>query len=243
MNSYEKIALEIKKAKRVTFLTGAGISTQSGIPDFRSSKGLYNNGYPVEEILSTSFFKNNPDLFWIYFKEIFNFKIFENYKPNFGHIFLKKMEDYGKQTTVLTQNVDGLHLEAGSSNVYEMHGSIKNAFCTVCHQYYNLSYIKKYNTPKCPNDNTILKPDVVLFGDMVRHYDKAYKIVTSSDLLMVLGSSLEVYPVNQLPSFVSNASSIFKILINNNPTKLNSLFNIVLHEDINSSLKKIESYF
>ncbi|GKU76419.1 NAD-dependent protein deacylase [Paenibacillus sp. L3-i20] len=241
MDTYLEIASAINKAKKITVLTGAGISTASGIPDFRSRNGLYDNHIDVESVLSERQFQRDPDLFWKYYKEIFKIKLTHQYEPNFGHSFLKELEEQGKEVTILTQNVDGLHRKAGSKDVFELHGTIEQAFCPHCHQQYSLDDVLREEIPRCHNDSIILKPDVVLFGGMVKHMEKAYEKTVESDLFLTLGTSLNVYPVSDIPSYVQHATKIVKVIINKEPTRYDRLFNYVIHDDINVALNKIKS--
>ncbi|MBH5320475.1 NAD-dependent protein deacylase [Paenibacillus sp. GSMTC-2017] len=241
MDTYTEIALAIRKAKKITVLTGAGISTASGIPDFRSRGGLYDNKVNVEDALSEQQFQENPELFWEYYKDIFNIKLTNQYEPNFGHTYLRELEEGGKGVTILTQNVDGLHRKAGNKHVYELHGTIEKAYCPYCHQAYSLDDVLKGNVPRCLNDSTILKPDVVLFGGVVKHMEEAYEKTVESDLFLTMGTSLNVYPVRDIPSYVQHASRTTKIIINKEGTRSDYMFNHVIHEDINAALKKIKN--
>lgn len=239
MNEMLEISRKLKVASRITVLTGAGISTASGIKDFRSRGGYYDSKLPLERILSESYFNSNPRLFWEAYKSTFQLSDVESYEPNDGHKFLKVLEMAGKEVVILTQNVDGLHQKAGSSKVYEMHGTLFSATCSKCKRTYNLSYILNEETPRCQEDHFILKPDIVLFEGKVKHMEFAYNAVCESDVFLVVGSSLEVYPVSDFPSYIINAPNIASILINREPTKKDGLFQYVIHADINKTFKNI----
>lgn len=239
MNTLEAIAVKIVQAARITVLTGAGISTASGIPDFRSRGGLYDNGLPMEHILSRSYFNTNPREFWQYFRSTFELDKISSRLPNKGHLFLKELEDMGKEVTILTQNVDGLHRLAGNTHVIELHGSIFNAICSSCKKRYEMTDVLHENMPLCSTDGAVLKPGVVLFEEGVLHMGDAYAAVCETDLFIVMGSSLEVYPVNTLPSYTVNAKNITTILINREPTRMDSLFQYVWNGDINECINKL----
>lgn len=271
----------INQANRITVLTGAGVSTPSGIPDFRSSNGIWTKMTKSAEILALPYFNRHPEHFWEIYKEVFQVKLSGAHKPNEIHQFLAQLEKLGKDIDIFTQNVDGLHQLAGSSRVFEMHGSIKSAICPACQTVYDLTYLLENKLPQCnhgilrrktcntflPVDPSsskticyscdtvhdvepgtaslrcktkkewiqdcrrILKPDVVLFGEKVSHYDSAIKSIRNTDLFLVLGTSLEVYPVNQLPSIAQNASCR-SVLITREPTELDNQFNLVFHQGI-----------
>lgn len=241
MNSYDAIAAKIVEAKRITVLTGAGISTASGIPDFRSRGGLYDNDLPMERLLSRSYFNANPRKFWAYFKSTFDLDNLSIRRPNEGHLFIKELETSGKEVTVLTQNVDGLHRLAGSTSVLELHGTLHIAICPRCKKKYDMTDLLNVEIPKCALDGVILKPDVVLFEEAVLHMEEAYAAVCEAEMFIVMGSSLEVYPVNTLPSYTRNAKNITTVLINREPTKLDRLFQYVLNNDINEGIHRIKS--
>jgi NAD-dependent deacetylase len=210
------------------------------VPDFRSNGGLYEN-YRVEELLTLQFFNNKPELFWRSFKELFKTKLSKDLKPNYGHLFLVELEKMGKDVSVFTQNIDGLHQKAGSSKVYELHGSLKIAVCPKCKWEFDRQFINSVDVPSCPKDNFILKPDVVLFGEPIRYFDYAYEQLMQSDVLLVLGSSLEVYPVSQLPSYVTRSNAIRKVIISKEKTRMDRYFDICLHGDISKWFQLIRS--
>ena len=247
MNEIYMLSSLIEKSKTITILTGAGVSTESGIPDFRSTDGLWTADYSRTEIISKSFFNYKPKIFWKYYKEIFQIKLMGDYNPNSTHLFLKYLEDLGKDIRIFTQNVDRLHQKAGSSKVYEMHGNIHTATCPKCKTQYEREYILSEEIPRCNRTNSkgnpcgfILKPDVVLFGDTVKHYQECLESIYDSQLFLVLGTSLEVYPVNQLPKYVSNASDIKKVLINKDQTEMDHYFNLRIYDRLSNVWEQIK---
>jgi len=233
MTTIQSLAETIHKADKIAVMTGAGISTASGIPDFRSKGGIYDNKeLQVERILSESYYYAQPKSFWTYFKQIFHFNAMGGYEPNLGHIWLKELEDAGKQVTVITQNVDGLHRKAGSSAVLEVHGTLTSAFCPKCRREYDYPYLLREEVPRCEKDGFILKSDVVLFEGRVKHMEEAYAAACSSDLFLVLGSSLTVYPLKELPRYASGESGIATAIVNRDATDMDHLFQYVIHDDI-----------
>ena len=167
----------IDKANRIVFFSGAGMSTASGIPDFRSATGLYKNVYRAEEMLSHTFFENDPELFYEFYKEKM---LYPEAKPNYAHEFIARLQDK-KDVSVVTQNIDGLHQAAGSKKVYELHGSILRNYCTRCHKFFDLDYIiKSDGIPCCDKCGSIIKPDVVL-------YEEGLDEQTISDAISAIG--------------------------------------------------------
>jgi NAD-dependent deacetylase len=248
LTSVVKLADAIKKAKKIAVMTGAGISTDSGIPDFRSTEGsLWLKNASRVHIMSESHLKSKPKEFWPAYKDIFSTKIANNFEPNYGHIFLKELEDMGKEVKIFTQNVDGLHSAAGSSEVYEMHGTIKTAHCPKCGKKFDMSYINDKTIPRCDKlknamdkCNFILHPDVVLFGGMIHHYKEAEKYAKTCDLMLVLGSSLQVSPVNLIPLIAADDYYPAQVaIVNRDATDFDNMFNIVIHESISDTLKSV----
>lgn len=187
----------ISKAKNIVFFTGAGASTESGIKDFRSKDGLYNTiseyGVNYETILSHSFFEENTSIFYDFYKK---HMINLSAKPNYFHKFCSKLARE-KKVTVITQNIDGLHQLAGSKNVIELHGSIYRNYCVQCERAYGIETIINSNDiPKCPYCGNIIKPDVVLYEEPLSDYTitKALIALQSADLLIIVGTSMRVYP-------------------------------------------------
>lgn len=241
MNAFEQLAKAFDKASHITVLTGAGISTASGIPDFRSRGGLYDGRLSVEAILSETYFHQKPKMFWTYFKEIFGFHALGQYEPNGGHLFLRELELEGKEVTIVTQNVDGLHRKAGSSRVLEAHGTIHTAYCPKCGAAYGLEHLLSEEVPRCGKDGFILKPDVVLFEGRVKHIEEAVAASEDAELFLVLGSSLKVYPVKELPRYARRSEGATLAIVNLEPTDMDGLFDIVIHGDIVNTFNQLRA--
>ncbi|MGE6630822.1 NAD-dependent protein deacylase [Bacillus sp. NPDC077027] len=235
----------IGKAAHVTVLTGAGMSTESGIPDFRSTGGLWTEDTSRMEAMSRHYFLQHPDQFWPKFKDLFQMKMSGSYEPNAGHFYLAELEQQGKQVDIFTQNIDGLHKKAGSQHVYELHGSIQTATCPRCKTQYHIPYLLKEEVPICnqtkPSGETcaqVLATDVVLFGDRVKHLDQVERALRQSDVLLVIGTSLEVAPARYIPEDASRIPSLQKVMINLSDTESDPLFDLVIQERIGDFVKK-----
>lgn len=225
----------IDKAHSIVFFSGAGLSTASGIPDFRSATGLYKNVYRAEEMLSHTFFENDPELFYEFYKEKM---IYPDAKPNYAHEFIAKLQDK-KDVSVVTQNIDGLHQAAGSKKVYELHGSILRNYCTRCHKFFDLDYIiKSDGVPYCDKCGAIVKPDVVLYEEGLdeQTISDAVRAIASCDLLVVCGTSLVVYPA---ASFIRYFRGDTLAIINRDATGYDSECDIVIHDDLVKTFKQL----
>lgn len=233
----ERLKKIIDESDNVVFFGGAGVSTESNIPDFRSEKGLYKAqteyGRSPEEMLSHSFFVNHTETFFDYYKKNL---IYTDAKPNKAHRALAKLEAQGKLKAVVTQNIDGLHQKAGNKKVYELHGSTLRNFCMKCHQYYDLDYIMdeyhcKGGVPICPVCGGIIKPDVVLYEEMLDEdtIDKAVTAISKADVLIIGGTSLVVYPA---AGFVRYFRGSHLVLINKQETPYDSHADLVIHDSI-----------
>ena len=225
----------IDKAHSIVFFSGAGMSTASGIPDFRSATGLYKNVYRAEEMLSHTFFENDPELFYEFYKEKM---IYPDAKPNYAHEFIAKLQDK-KDVSVVTQNIDGLHQAAGSKKVYELHGSILRNYCTRCHKFFDLDYIiKSDGVPYCDKCGAIVKPDVVLYEEGLdeQTISDAIRAIASCDLLVVCGTSLVVYPA---ASFIRYFRGDTLAIINRDATGYDSECDIVIHDDLVNTFKQL----
>lgn len=233
MNSeqIERLKQAIDGAESICVLSGAGMSTASGIPDFRSKDGIYTKFNNVEYLLSESYYYRSPKQFWESFKSIFFMNHIHTYEPNIGHEWLARLERAGKQITIVTQNIDGLHSKAGSRHILEVHGTISSAHCPKCKEGYQLDYVLSEDIPRCQKDDMILKPDVVLFEGQVKHLDEAFQAAQASDLFITLGSSLQVYPVKQLP-LLANRAGVKSAIVNLDVTEMDALFDIVIYSDI-----------
>jgi len=239
----EDAAELFRKAKRVAALTGAGISTPSGIPDFRSEgTGLWSRDEPME-VASLSTFRTHPERFFEWFRPLAG-QIF-NAEPNAAHKALVDLESPDREITVITQNIDVLHQKAGSKNVVEMHGSVRTMSCTQCFRkfetkFFIQDFIEHGNIPKCSNCNGILKPDVILFGEQLPQtaWFDAQRAARQCDLMLVAGSSLEVLPVAGLPMQALDRGAHL-IIVNNTPTYLNVRADVVIMKDVAAALPDI----
>ncbi len=237
---YVELKKMIDDAQRIVFFGGAGVSTESGIPDFRSEKGLYNAvqeyGRSPEHMLSIDFFEGNTEVFYDYYKKNL---IASWAKPNKAHRALAKLEEMGKLTAVVTQNIDGLHQAAGSKNVYELHGSVQRNFCIRCGKRYDLSYIMDENNcekgvPICSCGGTI-KPDVVLYGEMLDEscIRSTISSISAADMLIIGGTSLVVYPA---AGFVNYFRGGKLVVINMSQTGADRRADLVIYEPIGKVL-------
>lgn len=227
----------INKSKSVVFFGGAGVSTESGIPDFRSKDGLYNQKYkcPPEEILSHTFFMNNTDEFYKFYKDKMNSL---KYKPNITHIKLAELEKIGKIKAIVTQNIDGLHQKAGSKKVLELHGSVHRNYCMKCGKFYDAEYVfNSESIPKC-SCGGIIKPDVVLYEENLNEdiLDEAIMQISNCDTLIVGGTSLTVYPASGLIRFYKGNKLI---LINKDKTPYDKLANFVINDSLGNVFKNL----
>lgn len=230
----------IKESNNIVFFGGAGVSTESNIPDFRSDNGLYKKRYPypAEVMLSHSFYESNPIEFFEFY---FNQMIYKDAKPNKAHLALAQLEKRGKLKAVITQNIDGLHQAAGSKTVYELHGSVLRNTCTGCHKKYTLNQMLEYRDengiPRCPECNQIIKPDVVLYeegldeGTMMN----AIQAINQADLLIVGGTSLVVYPAAGLIRYFQGKHLV---LINKDKTSMDQIADLVIHDSIGKVLSE-----
>ena len=233
----ERLKKIIDKSENIVFFGGAGVSTESDIPDFRSEKGLYKAkteyGMSPEEMISHSFFVNHTETFFDYYKKNL---IYPDARPNKAHRALAKLEAQGKLKAVVTQNIDGLHQMAGSKKVYELHGSVLRNYCMKCHQFYDLDYIMdeyhcKGSVPICPVCGGIIKPDVVLYEEMLDEdcISKAVSAISKADTLSIGGTSLVVYPA---AGFVRYFRGNNLVLINKQETAYDSHADLVIHDSI-----------
>ncbi len=230
----------IEKSNNIVALTGAGISVPSGIPDFRSANGLYTTSkgysYSAEELLSHTCFVNDTEEFYEFYK---NNMIYKNATFNKAHLYLKKLEDSGKLKAVITQNIDGLHTLAGSKNVLEFHGSIYRNTCMGCAKKYDLDYIlSSKGIPHCNVCGNIIKPDVVLYEEGLDEQivTKSINAVYSADMLLVIGTSLKVYPAAGLIDYYRGNRLV---LINKDATGYDGSADLVLNEDIIKVVDKL----
>ena len=235
----EQLKKFILESNYIVFFGGAGVSTESGIPDFRSKDGLYNQKYeyPPEEILSHHFFINHTDEFYSFYKEKMNSL---SYEPNITHMKLAELERKGKLKAVITQNIDGLHQKAGSKNVYELHGSILRNYCMDCNKFYNAEYVfNSIGVPKCTCGG-IIKPDVVLYEERLDDevVSGATKAIKKADMLIVAGTSLTVYPASGLIHYYKGKKLV---LINRDATPYDEKADLVINDDLGKVFLEIIS--
>lgn len=232
----------ISDSDRIVFFGGAGVSTESKIPDFRSTDGLYEKEnpypYPPEVMLSHSFYVQHPkEFFNFYFKEM----IYQDAVPNDAHKALARLEQEGKLTAVITQNIDGLHQKAGSVNVLELHGSVLRNYCTRCHKEYTLEEVLQARDqdgiPRCKDDGSIIKPDVVLYEEGLDQnvLHQAVREIMLADMLIVGGTSLVVYPAAGLIQYFRGK---YLVLINRDSTPYDSQASLVIHDSIGQTLRE-----
>ncbi|MBQ4550950.1 MAG: NAD-dependent protein deacylase [Oscillospiraceae bacterium] len=230
MDKIETLKQWIGESKRIVFFGGAGVSTESGIKDFRSVDGLYNEkfDYPPEEIISHSFFLKNPEYFYRFYRE----KMLPlGFEPNITHKVLARWEEEGKLSAVVTQNIDGLHQKAGSRRVYELHGSVLRNYCQRCRKFHSAEFIKNSDgVPRC-DCGGIVKPDVVLYEEGLDQntLENAVMAIYDADLLIVAGTSLTVYPAASLVRYYRGNRLV---LINRDKTPYDRYANLVFHESL-----------
>lgn len=220
----------ISKSDNIVFFGGAGVSTESGIPDFRSVDGLYSQKYkyPPEMMISHSFFRSNPEEFFDFY---INKMIFLDAKPNSAHKKLAELEKEGKLKAVITQNIDGLHQAAGSRNVLELHGSVHRNYCMKCGKFYDVNFIiASKGIPRC-SCGGIVKPDVVLYEEPLNSHviGKAVDYIEQADVLIVGGTSLVVYPAAGLINYFRGSKLV---LINKTPTSMDRRADLVINDSI-----------
>lgn len=230
MDKVEILQKWIQQSKNIVVMTGAGFSKASGIPDFRSQDGLYQvekKGPTPEEILSHHFFIEHPSTFYQYY---FEHMVYSDAMPNIGHYQLAKLEKAGKNITIITQNIDGLHQKAGSQNVLELHGSVYRNYCMKCHTFYTLEETSQNEgVPKCNKCGGIIKPDVVLYEEGLDNttLNLAYQSIVNADLLIIAGSSMVVNPAASLPYYYRGNKMA---IVNLGPTPLDKYASLVIHE-------------
>lgn len=227
----------IDESAHIVFFGGAGVSTESGIPDFRSEDGLYHEkySYPPEQIISHSFFLTKPEVFYRFYKEKM---LCLDAEPNAAHRKLAELEQAGKLKAVVTQNIDGLHQKAGSKIVYELHGSIHRNYCLSCHKFYPAKFIKESDgVPHC-SCNGVIKPDVVLYEESLdsKTIEDAVTAITNADTLIIGGTSLVVYPA---AGFIDYFRGKHLVLINKAETGRTVRAELSIHAPIGEILEKI----
>ena len=226
----ETLRKMIDKSRNIVFFGGAGMSTESGIPDFRSAHGLYRQaaGKTYEEMLSIRFFLNQPAAFWAFYRDVM---LHPDAKPNAGHYALARLERQGKLKAILTQNIDGLHQDAGSQRVFELHGSVRRNLCLACGKVMGLEpVLGQQGVPKCECGGT-LRPDIVFYGEPLDAtvMDEAIRAVMKCDLLIVGGTSLTVYPAAGLLGYRREAKLV---LINRDETPFDQRADLVVRDNL-----------
>ena len=237
MDQMEKLKQWVRESSRIVFFGGAGVSTESGIKDFRSVDGLYSQkfDYPPETIISNSFYLRRPDYFFRFYRE----KMLPlGFEPNITHKVLAKWEQEGKLSAVVTQNIDGLHQKAGSKRVYELHGSVLRNYCVRCGKFYPAEFIRDADgVPKC-DCGGIVKPDVVLYEESLDQntIEKSVGAIASADLLIVAGTSLTVYPAAGLINYYRGNRLV---LINRDATPYDGQADLVFHESLGNVFSQL----
>ena len=239
MSDIEKLQSMIDDSERIVFFGGAGVSTESGIKDFRSVDGLYNEkyDYPPEGMLSRSFFNEHKLEFYKFYKDKLNCLDVE---PNVTHKYLKKLEDKGKLSAIVTQNIDCLHEKAGNKNIYLLHGTIYKNHCMMCDKEYDASCVfnSKDIIPRC-SCGGIIKPDVVLYEEGLDEdtVNGAINAISDADMLIIGGTSLVVYPA---ASFIRYFRGKYLVIINKDATSYDRNANLVIHEKLGSVFSKLK---
>ena len=239
--SIKKLANMIKESSNIVFFGGAGVSTESNIPDFRSASGLFNEklnkNFTPEQLVSHSFYIRYPEEFYKFYKDKL---VYKEARPNKAHIALAKLEKIGKLKAIVTQNIDGLHQMAGSKNVLELHGSIHRNYCTKCNKFFNLDEMLNLDgiIPYCDTCKNIIKPDVVLYEEGLDDniISKTISSISSSDLLIIGGTSLVVYPA---ASFINYFKGKNMVLINKSKTPYDSKADLVINDSIGRILDEV----
>lgn len=238
MEKIELLQKYIDECKSIVFFGGAGVSTESGIKDFRSADGLYNMqyDYPPEEILSHTFFLNNTKEFYKFYKDKLNCL---DTLPNITHKYLTKLENNGKLKGIITQNIDGLHTKANSKKVFELHGSIYRNYCMNCHRFYEAKDIfESKDIPRC-SCGGIIKPDVVLYEEALdeKVINKSIELISNAELLLISGTSLTVYPAS---SFINYFRGKYLVIINRDTTNLDNIANLVINDSLGNVFSKLK---
>ena len=236
-SNVEKLRKLIKESNNIVFFGGAGVSTESGIPDFRSKDGLYNQKYkyPPEDILSHTFFVNKTEEFYEFYREKLNSL---KYEPNITHLKLTELERQGKLKAIITQNIDGLHQKADSKNVLELHGSVLRNYCMKCNKFYDAEFIfSSKGIPRCECGG-VIKPDVVLYEESLNDniLRDSITAIQKAELMIVAGTSLTVYPASGLINYFRGQNLV---LINRDSTQYDNRANLVINESLGKIFEKL----
>lgn len=241
-DNYLKLKNAIEEVNNIVVFSGAGLSTNSGIPDFRSANGIYsqklNSTFSPEEVVSHTFFMRYPEEFYDFY---FDKMVYLDAKPNSAHKYFAKLERLGKVKAVVTQNIDNLHQLGGSKKVIELHGSIMRNYCMKCHTFYDLNaiYNKEHKVPKCKICGSTIKPDVVLYEEGLDEntITDAIKYISNAEMLIVVGTSLMVYPA---AGFLRYFKGKYLVLINKSATAYDSNADILINDDIKNVIEYLE---
>ncbi len=238
MKEVETLRTWLEESRQAVFFGGAGVSTESGIPDFRSVDGLYQQSYdyPPETIISHSFFLQEPEEFYRFYKEKM---LYLDARPNVAHRKIAQLEAEGHLKAVVTQNIDGLHQAAGSGTVYELHGSVHRNYCMKCHKSFDAEYVKgSAGVPLCDSCGGMIKPDVVLYEEALDGItvERSVEAISRADLLIIGGTSLAVYPAAGLINYYSGSRLV---LINKTPTPYDKRADLILSGKIGELLGQI----
>ncbi|MCL2702653.1 MAG: NAD-dependent protein deacylase [Defluviitaleaceae bacterium] len=239
MDAVKTLTEMLKSSSSTVFFGGAGVSTESGIPDFRSSKGIYTekgHRIPPEEIISIGFLESQPEHFFDFYRKRL---VYMDAKPNMAHLKLAELESAGKLAAVITQNIDGLHQAAGSENVIEMHGSIRQGFCMACGMKYGTeALLNSTGVPRCECGG-IIRPKVTLYGEELDHnaISAAVNRIAAADMLIVAGTSLQVYPV---AGFLGYFRGRYIVIINKTETNLDYRADLIIRDPVGETLGRIE---
>ena len=244
MNKIDLLQKIIDESKKIVFFGGAGVSTESGIPDFRSANGVYSlrldRNFSPEELVSHTMYEKYPKEFYDFYKKHL---VYPKAKPNFAHKYLAKLENEGKLSAIITQNIDCLHEMAGSKNVLKLHGTVDRNTCVNCGKKYNLEEFleicDKENVPHCPKCGGIIKPDVTLYEEVPDQltFSKAINEISKADTLIIGGTSLIVYPAASLIQYFQGKNLV---LINKSQTEQDNFANLVIHESIGEVFKNLK---
>ncbi len=240
MTDIEKLSDIIRNAKSIVFFGGAGVSTESGLKDYRSADGIYNTaknyGVPPEEILSHDCVHGNPELFYRFFRDYF----ITDAKPSYTHKFLAQLEKSGKRVTVVTQNIDGLHQKAGSTHVCELHGNASKFYCVNCLEEYGLEFVENYseNVPRCKRCGGLVRPHVTMYGEMLDNdvIADALNEIATADVMIIGGTSLAVQPA---ASFVGYFTGEHTVIINKETTAYDRKAELVFHDSLGNVFNQV----
>ena len=241
MNKFEALQDIIDESRSIVVFTGAGISVPSGIPDFRSADGIYNQKTKIhakpEDIISHSFFVKNTEDFYEFYKEKM---VYPKAEPNAAHKYFAKLERQGKNVIIVTQNIDGLHQKAGNSQVYELHGNVHRNYCEDCGRFFGSEYVMNHEgVPHCDKCGGIVKPDVVLYEEPLNEdiINRTISAIMTCDTLIVVGTSLTVYPA---AGFIRYFRGRYLVVINKQETSYDNMCDFVINDDIVNVVKNLK---